>query len=79
MNKRKTVKEGRNTEGMREGRRGEKAEDTRNKKKNKVKKKRELKTNNLENTVCAQFNTFGPSAPLKILEIFNLRMLNLTF
>ena len=40
MNKRKTVKEGRNTEGIREGRRGEKAEDTRSKRKNKVKKKK---------------------------------------
>jgi len=38
MNKRKTVKEGRNTGGMREGRRGEKTEDTRSKKKNKFKK-----------------------------------------
>jgi len=80
MNKRKTVKEGRNTEGIREGRRGEKAEDTRSKRKNKVKKKkRKLKQTILENTVCAQHNTFGPSAPLKIVEIFNFPMLNLRF
>jgi gamma-glutamylcysteine synthetase len=46
MNKRKTVKGGRNTKGMSEGWRGEKAEDTRSKKKNKIKKKKEFLISN---------------------------------
>jgi hypothetical protein len=48
------------------------------KKKNKVKKKKEVETNTLESNAYVQRDSFGPSAPLMTLEIFNFRMSNLT-